>query len=127
MPARRPILLTGEAAGAAAVEQASQYAEVVVAGSDRVDLPTALAALSERGHQVVLCEGGATLLGELVGGRLLDELCLTISPMMGGDPLPVARRSSPAAALAGFRLAHVGGDDRGALFLRYRTRSRRRS
>jgi riboflavin biosynthesis pyrimidine reductase len=113
----RPIILTCEVAGDDALAEAAQHADVIVAGRERVDMAVALGALLERGHEVTLCEGGATLLGELAGGNLLDELCLTISPFMGGDALPVAR-ASDSPSLRTFRLAHVGqeGD---ALFLRY--------
>jgi riboflavin biosynthesis pyrimidine reductase len=113
----RPIVVTCDAAGDAAIADAERHAEVLIAGTDRVEVERALELLGERGHQVVLCEGGATLLGELAAGDLLDELCLTISPLMGGDSLPVAR-ASDAPSLRAFGLAHVGreGD---ALFLRY--------
>ena len=62
-------------------------------------------------------EGGPTLLGEIVAAGLLDELCLTISPVMGGDPLPVAT-VPPGAALVDFRLVHVARSH-DVLFLRY--------
>jgi riboflavin biosynthesis pyrimidine reductase len=47
----------------------------------------------------------------------VDELCLTLSPLMGGDPLPVSI-APPDAPLAHFSLRHVlrEGD---TLFLRY--------
>lgn len=113
----RPIILTCEAAGESALDSAAAHADVIVAGTASVDLRAALSALSERGARVVLCEGGATVLGELAAGDMLDELCLTISPFMGGDAIPVAR-ASDAPTLRSFRLAHVGcADD--ALFLRY--------
>jgi riboflavin biosynthesis pyrimidine reductase len=66
---------------------------------------------------VVLCEGGPTLLGELVAAGRLDELCLTIAPLMGGDPLPVSV-SPPGAPLRHFALRHVIRDG-DTLFLRY--------
>ena len=64
-----------------------------------------------------LCEGGPTWLGELVAAGLVDELCLTLAPLMGGDPLPVSV-APPGAPLAHFALRHVlrEGD---TLFLRY--------
>jgi riboflavin biosynthesis pyrimidine reductase len=90
---------------------------VVVAGEERVDPSAALAAFAAGGASVVLCEGGPTLLGELVAAELLDELCLTIEPLMGGDPLPVA--VTPAEHhLVRFSLAHALTSD-GTLFLRY--------
>ncbi len=97
--------------------EAEEVATVVVAGEDSVEPAAALQALAERGLRVVLCEGGPTWLGELVAADRLDELCLSISPIMGGDPLPVS--VTPAGAgLARFELkgAMAEGD---TLFLRY--------
>ena len=88
-----------------------------MAGGDRVDPGLAVARLTERGYRVVLCEGGPTWLGELVAARLLDELCLTLAPLMGGDPLPVAV-TPLGAPLAHFALRHVLRDG-DTLFLRY--------
>jgi len=96
---------------------ARKVADVIVAGDDRVDLATALRALHSQGARVVLCEGGPTLLGELVHDDLLDELCLTISPLMGGDPLPISISPSGAAPRT-FHLATTLVDDN-TLFLRY--------
>lgn len=114
----RPIVITSNGASAESVERAAEHAEVVLAGDEAVDLPTALARLAERGASVVVTEGGPTLLDELVAARLLDELCLTLTPRFGGDPLTMAHRVAPAPELAAFSLAGVirEGDE---LYLRY--------
>ena len=52
--------------------------------AEHVDLKVALDALGERGHQRVLTEGGPHLLGQLAAAGLLDELCLTSSPLLAG-------------------------------------------
>lgn len=112
-----PYVVTCEAADPQRLARARQAAEVIVAGDERVDPGLALAELADRGARVVLSEGGPTLLGELVAGGHLDELLLTLSPLMGGDPLPVS--VAPAGApLAGFALRHVLRQD-DTLFLRY--------
>jgi len=90
---------------------------VILAGDDRVDPELAMQRLSELGHRIVLCEGGPTWLGEVVAAGLLDELCYTVSPMMGGDPLPVSI-TPVGAPLARFALCHVLRDG-DTLFLRY--------
>jgi riboflavin biosynthesis pyrimidine reductase len=113
----RPLVVTAAGADADRAAVAARHADVVVAGEHTVDLSLALERLAARGHRVVLCEGGPTLLGEIVAAGLLDELCLTISPVMGGDPLPVAT-VPPGADLVGFRLAHVARSH-DVLFLRY--------
>jgi riboflavin biosynthesis pyrimidine reductase len=116
-PEARTLVVTCAAADPARLEEARQVADVVVAGDDRVDPALALQRLGERGYRVMLCEGGPTWLGELAGAGLVDELCLTLSPLMGGDPLPVSV-APPGAPLARFALRHVlrEGD---TLFLRY--------
>lgn len=113
----RPIVVTCDDADPVAVAAAERHADVLVAGGESVDLGVALRGFAERGAGVVVCEGGPHLLGELVAGGHLDELCLTITPLMGGDPLPVAVLP-PGSRLHGFRLAQVADDD-GTLFLRY--------
>ena len=73
-----------------------------------VDLKAAVEALAERGYQRILAEGGPHLLAQLLAVGLLDELCLTVAPLMTG---PVAGRIV-AGSLAPERplpltLAHV--------------------
>lgn len=79
-----PPLVITTTAGA---ERMSGYpATVVAAGTDTVDLTRMVAALADLGLHRVLCEGGPGLLGRLVHGKLLDELCLTSSPQTVGGP-----------------------------------------
>lgn len=114
---RRTIVVTCEAADPARVARAREVADVVVAGAESVAPALAVAALRERGHAVVLCEGGPSWLGELAAAGCLDELCLTVAPVLGGDLLPVSV-APPGSALRGFALRHViAADD--TLFLRY--------
>ncbi len=102
--------------------EAEEVADVIVAGDERVEPAAAMQALAELGHRVVLCEGGPNWLGELVAADRLDELCLSIAPLMGGDPLPVSV-NPPGAGLAQFELKGVMGED-DTLFLRYERRPR---
>jgi len=99
--------------------------EAVVSVGPELDAAAALAVLHERGHRLVLSEGGPHALGPFLSARLVDELFLTISPLVTGrvagdrrlalvegtDLLPAGPL---AAALAGIR-RH--GEH---LFLRYR-------
>ena len=113
----RTMVVTCEAAPADRLARAREVADVLVAGSESVEPEALMAQLAGRGLQRVLCEGGPTWLGELVLAGHLDELCLTIAPMMGGDPLPVAV-FPPGADLTRFTLRHVlQAED--TLFLRY--------
>ncbi|GAB7003324.1 pyrimidine reductase family protein [Nocardioides sp. AN3] len=125
-PADAPThVITCKAAPSSRLARAEERARIVVAGEDRVEPGAAMRALSELGHRVVLCEGGPTWLGELVAADRLDELCLSISPLMGGDPLPVSV-SPPGSQLAEFDLKGSMVEE-DTLFLRYerRVRSRR--
>jgi riboflavin biosynthesis pyrimidine reductase len=118
----RTHVITCAAADPDRLAEAERVAEVIVAGDDRVEPTAAMQALAERGRRVVLCEGGPNWLGELVAADRLDELCLSIAPLMGGDPLPVS--VTPAGAgLAEFELKGVMGED-DTLFLRYERKAR---
>jgi riboflavin biosynthesis pyrimidine reductase len=114
-PMRPPLVLT--TARSDVSQLAGVPAEIVIVGKDRVDLATALSELARRSVRVVLCEGGPTLLGGLVAGDLLDEYCLTIAPIIGGDPLP-AVNTTILDRLTHFRLVHAAEEDH-TLFLRY--------
>ena len=121
-PSHAPtIVVTCATAAGERLALAGEHADVFVAGGDAVDPGTMLAELSAAGFGTVLCEGGPHLLGQLVAADVVDELCLSIAPLMGGDPLPVAV-FGPGDPMRGFELAHVLRDG-GTLFLRYlRTR-----
>lgn len=84
-----------------------------------VDPARAVAALAGLGHTRLLTEGGPRLLGQFVAAGVLDELCLTVSPMMaagdaqriaGGPAVEVPRRFALASLL----------EEEGFLFSRYR-------
>jgi riboflavin biosynthesis pyrimidine reductase len=61
--------------------------EAVVAEREgAVDLAAVIEVLRERGHDVVLSEGGPTIHGALLAAGLVDELFLTVSPLLAGRP-----------------------------------------
>jgi riboflavin biosynthesis pyrimidine reductase len=66
----------------ASVPQASEV--VAVTDAETVDLAAALEVLRARGCSVVLSEAGPSLFGSLVASRLVDELFLTVSPLLAG-------------------------------------------
>ena len=79
------VVLTTEGAAATLRSAVPPRSEVVaVNAGDRVDLGRALDALRERGHAVILSEAGPTVFGELLASRLVDELFLTVSPLVAG-------------------------------------------
>ena len=86
------LVLTTEAAASplrAAVPEATEV--VAVSDGDSVDLAVALGVLRERGCPVVLAEAGPSLFGSLVASRLVDELFLTVSPVLAGRAAAAAR------------------------------------
>jgi riboflavin biosynthesis pyrimidine reductase len=113
----RTIVITSERAPVHKLAALSEHADIIIAGDAEVDLKAALDGLSDRGLGQVSCEGGPRLLASLAAAGLLDELDLTISPLLAG---PGAGR---IIAGAGFDppkmdLAHVLHED-GFLFCRY--------
>jgi riboflavin biosynthesis pyrimidine reductase len=116
----RTIVLTTEAAPAARRAAVARRADVVVAGRDTVSPAAAVAALAARGHRRVLVEGGPGLLGQITAAGLLDEICLTVSPVLEGGRAGriLAAPSAWPGAAPGLRLAHVL-EDYGFLLCRY--------
>jgi riboflavin biosynthesis pyrimidine reductase len=115
----RAIVITCAASPDAQREALAEVADVLVCGEDQVDLTAAVAALVERGLTQILCEGGPHLLGSLTSADLVDELCLTVSPLLAG---PGARRITDGLASTEARplpLLHVLSTDEGFLFLRH--------
>ncbi|MFD0269107.1 pyrimidine reductase family protein [Streptomyces sp. NPDC127106] len=109
------LLVTGAGAPSDKVAAAAKAgAEIVVAGDGAaVDPARVVRELADRGLRRQLTEGGPRLLGQFVAADVLDELCLTISPMLtagdaqriaGGPAVAVPHRLAPASVLeeAGF-------------------------
>lgn len=114
----RPIVLTHAAAPADQRTALESVADVLTCGEGAVDLPAGLAALAKRGLGQVLCEGGPHLFGALTAADAVDELCLTVSPLIAG---PGAGRIIAGASLPephGLTLAHLL-EESGTLLLRY--------
>jgi riboflavin biosynthesis pyrimidine reductase len=81
--------------------------------------------LVQRGYTRILTEGGPDLMGDLLRANLVDELFLTLSPMVvgGGDPPPATLTGGaelPAPLPADHLLGARRADD--YLFLRYALR-----
>jgi riboflavin biosynthesis pyrimidine reductase len=121
-PHAQTIVLTAAAAPAGRVAALAGQARVVTAGQHHVDIGSAVSALAGLGYRHILAEGGPNLLGQLVETGLLDELCITTSPVLaGGGANRIVTshhrddRPAPAARLS---LAHVLADS-GFLFSRY--------
>ena len=116
----RPLVVTHAASPLRRRAELAEVADVLVCGEDVVDPRLMRAELARRGLAQMLCEGGPNLFGALIEADCVDELCLTVSPVLEGGP--AGRISAGAAAITReMSLLHVltAGD---MLFLRYARR-----
>lgn len=115
----RPVLVTTDAALRTRGDAFAPVATLISAGIDTVDLRIMLDVFAERGWTRVLCEGGPHLFGSLLGAGLVDEVCVTLSPLLvGGDAGRIVRGADESARRV--RLLHALPDEEGFVFLRYR-------
>jgi riboflavin-specific deaminase-like protein len=112
-----PIVVTCAASDAGARTVLADVGEVIVAGDGDVDLAVGFEQLRDRGIGVLTCEGGPSLNGALVDAGLVDEVCLSVSPLVVGGASKRIVAGSPESDRR-FELAHLLEDDE-ALFLRY--------
>ncbi|KAB1977137.1 pyrimidine reductase family protein [Streptomyces triticiradicis] len=119
------LVLTGAAAAPDRIAEAERAgARVVIAGDGAgVDPVRAVRALGDLGHTRLLTEGGPRLLGQFIAAGVLDEMCVTLSPMLtagdaqriaGGPSVPVPLRFELVSLLeeAGFLYGRYGRPDR---------------
>jgi riboflavin-specific deaminase-like protein len=114
----RPLVVTSRRASPEQLGAISEVADVVMAGADTVDLDEALTTLGRSGTAVVLCEGGPTLDGQLLAAGLIDEVCLTVAPVLVGGAASRIMQGPPIGRLEGLTLDRVLEHD-GMLLLRY--------
>lgn len=119
-PSHPPLLVTCAQAAARHDRSSDQRCGVLVAGDDTVDVARAIALLRAHGLSRVLCEGGPTLLDELVDADVIAEICVTLAPKLAASQ-PVGHRRQPSRlpVPAALRLEHALAHD-DYLFLKYR-------
>lgn len=115
-PPVRTVVFTDGSAAPERRAELEQHAEVVVTDG----LAAHVRALRERGHGRILCEGGPSLFAGLTGAGLLDELCLTTSPLLAG-PGPGRIVAGPEHPPVPLTLTTLLEED-GALFHRFAVR-----
>jgi riboflavin biosynthesis pyrimidine reductase len=112
-----PIVLTGPQS------PADRRTALTAAGADVVVLdplsPDAvLDELGRRGLHRVLCEGGPRLFGDLIAADLVDELCLTVAPVLVAGQAGRIAVGPPGLPARPLGLVAALADD-GFLLLRY--------
>jgi riboflavin-specific deaminase-like protein len=83
-PANRPLIVTTEESAARADAALRAAAEILPAGRGDVDFDSTLRHMREMSIKRLLCEGGPTLNAALISRGLVDELFLTIAPLVVG-------------------------------------------
>jgi riboflavin biosynthesis pyrimidine reductase len=82
------LVVTTADAPADRIDELRRTVDVIALGEGSIDWPAVLEQLSSRGLDRVLCEGGPSLHGELVGHDLVDEICLTVAPVLASGSAP---------------------------------------
>ena len=88
--------------------------DIIRAGKGSVDLP---AAMNQLPGSFIQLEGGALLNASMFAANLVDEINLTISPMVTGADSPRLANGAPPLH-SDYEVAHVLEDD-GFMFIRY--------
>ncbi|MFI0938107.1 pyrimidine reductase family protein [Streptomyces sp. NPDC021020] len=125
---REPVVPTLVVTGAAAprerlVAARAADVEVVVAAQDAedgagVDPVRVVAELAARGYPRLLHEGGPRLLAQFAAAGAVDELCLTVAPLLTGGGAPRIMNGPAVPGPARYAPRSVLEED-GFLFTRY--------
>jgi riboflavin-specific deaminase-like protein len=97
-PAQRVVVACGEDAGTVPPGVAADVSLLPL--PDHGVGPALRALRAEHGIRSVLSEGGPTLNAHLLAAGVLDELFLTVSPLLAGDPAQPGLVAGPGAGLA---------------------------
>jgi len=90
--AGRVLVLCPESAAARVRETVGDASvDIVTVAHDagRMSMADIVSALHSRGLTSIVCEGGPSLASQLVAAGLVDELCVSTSPLLNGADLPV--------------------------------------
>jgi riboflavin biosynthesis pyrimidine reductase len=119
-----PIFVFTTAAAADRAAATVPGATVVVLEStstDRIDLADVIASLRLEGYARIVAEGGPRLAEQLVRASLIDEVCLTVMPRLGGPAVPVL--GATAAVITPLAAVQLLVDESGAQYGRWSLRA----
>ncbi|MGH3917012.1 MAG: pyrimidine reductase family protein [Pseudonocardiaceae bacterium] len=112
------IFTTSSASAQRRARLAAAGAVVSMLGTERVEPTRLLSHLERCGLPRVLCEGGPRLHGDLIAASAVDELCLTVSPLLIGSQATRIAAGPAPAELFRMHLATILTEDH-QLLLRY--------
>ena len=102
----RPIVVTTDASPLHLREPLAAVCDLIIAGENELDPLMMTSALVDRGLDQQHCEGGPALFAALLAGGVVDELCLTVSPLLvGGASTRIT--AGDLANPSSLQLAHV--------------------
>jgi 3,4-dihydroxy 2-butanone 4-phosphate synthase/GTP cyclohydrolase II len=111
---RRPWIATtagrDNQAAAGLVAAGAEIIVVPATACGRVDLPSLLATLAERGVRRLMVEGGASVITSFLDEHLVDHLVVTVTPRFVGGMRSITTLTLPAPALRNVRYEQVGDD-----------------
>ncbi|ETT28099.1 5-amino-6-(5-phosphoribosylamino)uracil reductase homolog [Rhodococcus aetherivorans] len=114
-----PVVLTCETApGTRRRSLAAAGADVRVIAEHSIDGHAVRDALAAAGWTRALCEGGPRLFGQLIADGVVDDLCLTLAPLLAAGP-EGRIATAPQTAVTSMRPAHVLADDDGTVLTRW--------
>jgi riboflavin biosynthesis pyrimidine reductase len=118
-PDRFVPLVLCPASAAVTARAALPDAEIVVVPDvdGRMSAADIVSTLRSRGLRRIVCEGGPSLAAQMLESGLVDEICLSTSPLVGGVSLPMFG-SSPIAAHR-LALRQLLADDTSTLYARW--------
>ncbi len=118
-PRVRPLIVTHAEASREREDALAPVADVVRFGDESVDLVGAVEHLGDLGLTRLLCEGGPTLNGALLGADLVDEVFLTVAAVLVGGTAPRIITGPGSQTVRGMELVELREHD-SELLLRYR-------
>lgn len=112
------VIVVCPASATAKVHETLPGAEIltVVSVGGRLSMEDLIDSLRGAGFASIVCEGGPALASQLLSAGLVDELCLTTSPQLGGPALPLLAETVPRRDLT---LRQLITDEAGYVFARW--------